>query len=359
MNCYIFCNMFPALVSDIARAPGLRAEQLAHQAKPHFENVRYVMTRSRYNMLTNSNHLSHIMRSHPDFLVIDDTKMNDFLNRLEPSVFVFSQVEMASVLSSEMKKHRVVYDILAPKVLELRCGGAKQEEIQIAQSRHSTFLKRADRILVNGAKNLELFQNDLENRAQVVLNPFCPLPPADQKVPRDHIMFFAGAQKWTDNAPFLLAMADLLEHRDDLNVLFLAPLKHHEDPESVAISRLIQYPNLRRVSSLTYPAHLQLLRRCAGVLDWSTVNEERVYSTSTRLIQAVSCGAAIFGNADTGLDHFWGEYPGTTSHDAPTAAQLETFIDQALAGEFSEHTTRAANWIAQTLGDPAVFGDLS
>ncbi len=38
--------MFPPLVSQVVRAPGLRAEQLAHQAAPHFDNVRYVMPKS-------------------------------------------------------------------------------------------------------------------------------------------------------------------------------------------------------------------------------------------------------------------------------------------------------------------------
>ena len=32
MDCYIVCNMFPPLVSDVVRAPGLRAEQLAAMA---------------------------------------------------------------------------------------------------------------------------------------------------------------------------------------------------------------------------------------------------------------------------------------------------------------------------------------
>ncbi|WP_270725919.1 hypothetical protein [Shimia sp. Alg240-R146] len=361
MKCFIVCNMFPALVSNVVRAPGLRAEQLAFQARPHFDQVQYLMLRSRYDLLCRGPQVTSNLTAHRDFLVIDDARVKDFLNRQPPSVFVFSQPEMAGMLSPAIKRHTVVYDILAPKELELRSGKADATQIATAKRRHQTFLKFADRVLVNGEKNRLLFESDLADQKDVVTNAFCPLtPPSDSPEPpkRDHILFFSSAQKWTQNTPFLDAMAELMETKSDVKAVLMSPLKHHEDPESLAISQLIQIPNVRRIKSLSYPAHVSLLERCAGVMDWSIVNDERVNSTSTRLIQAVGSGAAIFGNAGTGLDAFWGGYPGATSQDAPNAAKLEAFIDDALAGTFAPDLERAGNWNRQLLENPSVFGGL-
>lgn len=361
MDCYIVCNMFPPLVSDVVRAPGLRAQQLAQQAALKFDRVRYVMTKSRYDMLTKSHTVCHGLRSHPDFIVVHDSYLHFFIERLERSVFVFTQLEMDAFFRQAQKRHYVVYDMLASKTLELRCGDAKPKQVAIFEERQRRFTDQADRVLVNAEKLQELESEILnQRRDEVINNPFCPVPPQiDGDAPaRDHILFFSAAQPWTNNAAFLRAMADYLSDRPNLPAYFMTSLKGHENPESISISRLQQMPNVRRMSALSYPAHQAVLARCMAAMDWSAVNDERRYSTSTRLIQAVGSGAALFGNADTGLDNYWGGYPGATSETEPDAQLLGDFIDKATSGAYAGDLRRAADWNKAVLNDRKIFGGI-
>lgn len=360
MDCYVVCNMFPPLVSDVVRAPGLRAEQLAHQAKAQFGRVIYLMLKSRYNMLLRAAPAIQRVRAHPDFLVIHDTYMNEFLDRIDRSAFVFTQPQMRPLFERVIGRHAVIYDILAPKALELRCGGAAQNEIKAAENTHRFFADHADRILVNGSKNMDLFGADLERAgAKGHNNPFCPMVGELPEEERLGVMFFSSAQKWTNNASFLNNIATCLADRPEVNAYFMSALKPHEDPESTAISRLLQLPNVRRVSGLSYPAHLGLLARCACVMDWSRVNEERRNSTSTRLLQAVASGAAILGNAGTGLDAFWPDYPGENHEDVPGSRDISDFIDAALSGHHRDQIAAAQASNRQVLSDASLFEDVA
>ncbi len=289
-----------------------------------------------------------------------DSYLQYFLDRIDRSVFVFTQVEMPDFFNRALKRHYVVYDLLASKRLELTCGGAKPGEIVAADRKHRRFAELADRILVNGPKLQALNEALLAPRKDVtLLNPFCPImPDRGPAGARDRIMFFSAGQRWTNNRPFLDAMADVLAARPDLEAYFMTALKPHEDPESIAISRMQQLPNVRRITALSYTAHLAVLGRCMAVLDWSSVNDERLYSTSTRLIQAVSGGAAVFGNAETALDAYWRGYPGATSAAEPDAETLSGFIDKAAAGGFARDLKRAAEWNRTALADTRIFGGI-
>lgn len=361
MECYIVCNMFPPLAAPLVRAPGLRAEQLAHQAAQAFDKVRYVMTKSRFDMLVRGSAVSHSVRAHPDFLILHDSYLRYFVDRVPRSVFVFSQVEMPELFNLALKRHYVVYDLLAPKALELRCGRADPKQIKTAEQRHRLFAQESDRILVNGEKLRAMNADLLDSRKDDIRdNPFCPVVPdaRDKTGPRDRVTFFSSAQPWTDNRPFLDAMAQLLSRRSDLQACFMSAVKPHENPESIAISRLQQLPNVRRITALSYPAHLALLARSTAVMDWSRVNEERRYSTSTRLIQAVGRGAPVFGNGDTGLAHYWSGYPGLAAESEPDAAMLEAFIDTAAAGGYAAALRRAEKWNRAVLADTRIFGGI-
>nr|WP_321365609.1 hypothetical protein [uncultured Celeribacter sp.] len=353
--------MLPPLVSNVVRAPGLRAEQLAFQAKTQMDRVIYVMPKSRYDLLARANTVIRSVNAHPDFLVLHDDKIDIFFERIERSAIVFTQLEMVPIFRQALKKHFVIYDVLAPRALEFIHAGASEEKIKQTETLHVECLTSADRVFVNGPKTMELFSEELSALKSVCLNPFTPLPAKnDHKAPtRENILFFSGGQKWTNNAPFLKAMAEVLEHQPEQQAFLMSPHKHHEDPESVGLSRLLQLPNVRRVTGLSYPAHLALLKSCYGVMDWSVVNEERTYSTSTRLIQSVSVGTPIFANAQTGLDRIWAPFPGMTSQNEPDPEQLMTFISAAKKGQFDTALQYAKTKAAEILNDPSLFGDIS
>lgn len=340
--------MFPPLVSHSVRTPGLRAQQLAEQSQLTCDQVRYVMTRSRYSQLTKNMPLCHTVRSHPDFMVIEDRSLGAFLDRLAPSMFVFGPEEAAQMWVPELHKHVVVTDILSPSTL----GHA------LAQNK--ALLDRTDRFLINAATNIAQFSDVMEGRSNIVLNPFCPIaPPQNNTVPRDSILFTSSSPTEGPNVAFLTAIAKLFDQRRDMNFVFLSPHKPHDAPESGILSRLIRAPNLRCYASLSYPAYCALLQRSAAVLHWADPAQNTGVTLAPRLLHAVANGASIFGNADTGLDGFWPNYPGETSATVPSATQLESFADKALAQGFSPAVQAAQHWNTAVVTDTGIFAGLS
>ncbi len=302
--------MFPPSKADIVRAPGLRAEQLFQQAKLNFSDVKYLMFTSRKKLLYDrkKDYVFRGILNNKEFIFIDDDYLDNFLNLIDKSVFVFSQLEMDKAFFKAKKKHFVIYDILAPKYLELKCGQSSFSKIIEAEKLNKEFIKLADRVFVNGEKNLLLFKNELNKNQEVYNNPFCPLSIRPSfKNKRDQILFFSGGQKWTDNSLFLKNIYLCLEKMLNVDAILISDLKDHENPEAKWISKLVQLPNVKRYQSLSFNAYKFLLKRVAGTLDWSSPNEEREFSTSTRIIQAVANGSAVFTLGNTGLDYFWEE----------------------------------------------------
>ena len=193
----------------------------------------------------------------------------------------------------------------------------------------------------------------------MVNNPFCILDGAgNSDSERSVFLFFSSAQKWTNNSHFLRSMASFLSQERSIQSVLISPLKSHEDAESPALSVLEELPNVRRFSSLSYRAHSALLKKCTAVMDWSSMNIEREYSTSTRLIHGVASGAAIFGNGNTGLDRFWNSYPGMAPTDAPDEAVIGSFLGDVNGGIFRDSISNARRWNDLVLNNQCVFGGI-
>lgn len=357
MDCYIVCNTFPPSVSNVVRAPGLRAEQLAHQARKHFGRVYYLMLKTRFDMLSRQLADGWNLDTSPDFIVIHDVFLERFLNRIPRSTFVFTQVEFEPFFDAARQNHTVVYDVLAPRELEFAEAGKDVDNVNLVKYRHYLMSERAERVFVNGPKTIEHYREHFERREQVMNNPLCPLSTPTSPRERDKLLFFGSSQLWTDNSPLLEVMCDFLGQRPDIVAYLLTPEKRHEDPESRFISRLSLLPNVRIVNSLSYTAHMALLSQCYAAIDWSRPRSERPYSTSTRMIQAVAAGCAVFTNV-TALVHYWRDFPGETSDEPPTLEKISHFVDAARSGEYAPALKDAAAWNEGILSDTALFAGL-
>ena len=362
MNCFIVCNMYPPAKLNFVRAPGLRAEQLFYQAKLNFPKVKYLMLTSRKKLL-NSRGEKYVFKGfyrNKDFIYIDDDLFEDFLQRIEPSVFVFSQLEMKSIILRAAKNNFIIYDILAPRHLELQCAeGFSKNSLDEAINLNKLFIEISDRVFVNGLKNLDFFKDQLSKHKNVLNNPFCPLvtePAFDHS--RNKILFFSGGQKWVDNSLFLQNIYECLKNMPEIEAIFVSDLKDHENPEAKFISKLVQLPNIIRYESLSYFAYKSLLSKVAGTLDWSSINIERKYSTSTRIIQSVGCGSAVFTLEDTGLDFFWNNFPGERSINPPSAEQIKSFICSAINHNYKNDLLDAYNWNLKVITNKKYFANI-
>lgn len=305
------------------------------------------MTRSRYNELTKNMALCHTLRSHPDFMVVEDRSIDTFLQRLEPSMFVFGPEDAAQMLIPELDKHVAVTDIL----------GADTIHQYAAQNR--ALLDRCDRLLINAATDVTRFSKLFDGRENIGLNPFCPIAqPPGAFAQRDSILFASSPPSDPPNVSFLNEMAELVDQRPDLKFVFISPFAPLNDAENGAVSRLLHAPNIRHFSTLSHPAYCILMQRCAAIMYCSDGPKTHALSCSTHLVQAVANGAAILGNAHTGLDAFWPSYPGEKTATTPTHTQLAAFADRALAGDFAPALQHAQDWNAAVLADTQVFGGL-
>lgn len=355
MACFIVCNMFPPEVSPDVRAPGLRAEQLFHQAKQEFDEVYYIMFKSRFDLLTKRRNIGLSYKASPNFLVIHNIYLERFLDRTEPSTFIFTQVEFFEAFKTVRShgKHKIVYDILAPKALELKCAGASEKKVGLTDFVNGRMISQADRVFVNGQKNRDLYDQHISQIDSVFLNPLTPVRQHDLKKgpSRDFVFFFGTSQKWTDNSYLLEHMSEFLAENPDVKSFVLTPaIVDQSSRESIYLSRLYHLPNVRMVWNLSYESMLSLLMRSYAILDWSVLNEERHNSTSTRLIQAVSYKCPIMGNSDTGLDYFWPEYPGVTLDTYPTYSEIDYFISEAKSGAYKALIEQAQERNEEVLG---------
>ncbi len=363
MNCFIVCNMYPPAKLNCSRAPGLRAEQLFYQAKLNFEKVKYLMLTSRKELLFSRNK-KYIFKGFyqcKDFIYLDDDTLDEFIKRISPSVFVFSQLEMKEAFFKvRTRRHFIIYDILAPRHLEYKCSNNFSNElVNEAIKLNSDLINSSNRVFVNGKKNINLFKKELSKHKNVLNNPFCPISKKPSfNYSRNKILFFSGGQRWVDNSLFLKNIYECLSKVSDINAIFISDMKSHENPESKFISKLVQLPNVIRYESLSYSSYKVLLTQVAGTLDWSAINEERIYSTSTRIIQSVSMGSAVFTLANTGLDYFWGDFPGEKSKNPPTPEEINKFLKKSIDQSYIDNLKNAFEWNLKVVSNKKYFDEI-
>lgn len=353
-RCIIVANMTTPAMGWGIRAPGLRAEQLANLAKLVFDEVTTLLFTERYNLLRRDRGFGLLTRARPDVTLIEAADFRTFAARLPPSVFVFTQAEFADQAVAAADRHRIVYDILAPRYLELEYAGATPQSIARHHRQHARMLACSTRVLVNGPKSMRLFSADLEGR-DAVLCPFAPrasnVPPAQRSL----LLFGGQAQRWTDVGPSRSALAEALGARPDIDALMLAEPIENDHGHAQAQSDLFQMRNVVALWNLSGLNYEEAMARSYCFIDWTPLNAERVHATSTRVLQAVASGLPVLHPSGTALDEFWSQFPGKLVGERLTSDDVTSFADAARDGAYTALVDAAAAVLHAARTDRAMF----
>ncbi|MEM8855219.1 MAG: hypothetical protein AAGD34_16050 [Pseudomonadota bacterium] len=358
-RCYIVANMLPPHFGWHTRAPSLRAEQLAAQARTVFDDVRYLIFQERHNLLKSQQGFCVLTTAKPDTVVLRRDGFEAFVNRIPKATFVFSQADFVDEARLAAGAHTIVYDILAPKALELEVAGAGIVDVRRYERHHARMIDVSARVFVNGRKSQRLFAGDLAE-ADHCLNPFAPSPSRDvDTAPRTHVMFGGEPQRWTDSAPMFDAMASFLAGDPQTPAFMISATPTDTQAVSRAHSALWLLPNVTAMWNLSPLNYGEALARSVGFVDWTPLNRERAYATSTRVLQAVSAGVPVLHQAGTGLDEFWDAFPGKALEGPITPDAIGAFVRDARAGAFTENVAKAQEAMRLIGEDGTVFAGLA
>lgn len=358
-RCYIVANMLPPHFGWYTRAPGLRAEQLALQARKVFDDVRYLMFQERYNLIKSQQGVCVLASAKPDTLVLRRDAFEDFVARIPKATFVFSQADFVDEARAAAGAHTIVYDILAPKALELEVAGAGIVDVRRYERHHARMIEIASRTFVNGRKSQRLFASDLAETDHC-LNPFAPRPSRlAHDAERTHLMFGGEPQRWTDAAPMFDAMASYLSGDPGTPAFMISATPSETQAVSRAHSALWLLPNVTALWNLSPLNYGEALARSVGFVDWAPMNRERTYATSTRILQAVSAGVPVLHQAGTGLDEFWDVFPGMALEGSITTEAIGAFVSEARAGAYTQAVAKARESMRLIGEDGSVFAGLA
>lgn len=356
--CYVVSNTLPPSFGWQVRARGVRAEQLAAQARLAFDEVRTVLFLERFQNLSADRGFAILAPAHEDTDIIPIGAFEAYVDRLPPSVFVFSQAEFVERAAYAARRHVIVYDILAPSEVTLRQSGASEQEIRQLQISHRRMLKMARRVIVNGEKSNRFFAQDLRDREHLVV----PLaPPLTHTAPRtrSHLLFGGPFPRWTDVTPIFRTMSAFAARNPHVPIIMMAPKGHSEDANALEYSVLWLMPHVTPMWNLSAQNDAEILSKCFGFVDWAPLNTERAHTTSLRTLQAVAAGVPVLHQMGTGLDVMWDPFPGERLEDPITPEDVTRFVTKAKAGAYEEAIRSAQAELERLRSDASCFEGLA
>lgn len=356
-SCIIVANMLPPHFGWGTRAPGLRAEQLATQARPHFDEVRFLLFLERYGLMRTERGFAILTPQRADTTVIHQGDFKTFAERIEPATFVFTQADFTPLARQAATRHAVVYDILAPRWLELGEAGADERTLERYRNQHRAMLQLARRTLVNGPKTERLLVSDLAG-VDWVPSHLAPTPLEVPAAERTHLLFGGKAQRWTDVTLSFNAMAAFAQRQPSVGIFMVSERVDERAPHAAAFGTLAMLPNVATLWNLSSRNYHELMARSFGFVDWAPLNEERIYATSTRVLQAIAAGVPVLHQAGTGLDEFFDAFPGERIGGTIQPEDVARFVEKARAGAYREAVAAARDRLAAYRSDTAPFAGL-
>ncbi|PTW55730.1 glycosyltransferase involved in cell wall biosynthesis [Breoghania corrubedonensis] len=324
---YIVCNNPPQGILPTSNGPGMRARQLYQQISAAGHEARFVMFAERFNMTCGAENFAH---SHRDLQLVPNGQFGDYVDRIEPGVFIFTQANFPVEVRKAAYRHRIVFDFIARKDLELIEIG-KRAAVDKYLDAVRVYLDHADTVLVTSPK-LQAHVR-AEYGREPILNPFAFSPETHVKYSVPTITFGGRIHKWTNYAITFDGLADYFETHPDRRGLFLfdGGIAGIEDQHAKSVSRLLVLENVTRIGMLPSRQAAEVVGRSHLFVDSSFQGEERNFATSIRTVHALSLGTPVYHNAGTGLDDIYAVFPGKLGPE-PDAQALEAVVEDALSG---------------------------
>lgn len=356
--CYIIAGALPPRFGWQVRARGVRAEQLADQARPAFDSVHIVLFLERFDNISADRGFAILAPAREDVTMIPLGAFEAFADSRPPSTFVFSQSEFVERAAHAAQRHTVIYDILAPSDVTLRQSGASEAEVRQFQINHRRMIRLARRVIVNGEKSARYFAEDLRDRDHVI-SPLAPELTNAGERSRTHLLFGGPFPRSTDVTPIFTTMSAFAAANPRVPIIMMAPKGPQEDANALEYSALWLMPHVTPMWNLSARNDAEILSRCFGFVDWAPLTTERSHTTSLRTLQAVAAGVPVLHQMGTGLDLLWDPFPGERLSTPITPQDVAAFVAKAKAGAYRAAVETARATLVDLRHDPAAFAGLA
>ncbi len=355
-TCYIFCNSLLPTMGWYTSGPGIRAHQLAYQARKYFSSVKFVFTEDvlQSTLPTNSNRFSNWNR-HKDLVILGKNKVADFLSGKRDDVFIFTQTMYHDIAQKVCRNNTVIYDYLACKHLELQhispyqADSAKAVEIEMA--------KLSDRVFYNGGKKKKILMEYIGDGEKLFPNPLVPVDKLVNKTKAFDVCFGGEIQFWNNPAKLFKSMSRLMQESKNIKAAFIFLGNGGKDLDqsySAYISELILSRNVAVFSAMEYINYRTLIASSSIFIDWNVPTKEREMSTSVRSIQSIRESTPVILNKNTDITWF-DDFPGFAFNDCPDVDMLKEVIDAVKTGKIDKAMLEADEQNEKMLHNASYF----
>ncbi|MEM9223615.1 MAG: hypothetical protein AAGB11_14635 [Pseudomonadota bacterium] len=358
-TCYIVPSTLPSSFGWQPRASGIRAEQLAAQARLVFDEVRTVLILERYDLLRSDRGFATLAAPRADTIIIPEADFKRFCDRVAPATFVFMHSDFADRAAEAAGKHTIVYDIGSLQELRLERAGASEGQLSLFRTQHEKIIELSRRAIVDNPKAARWLKSDLKGQDKSV----APLAPDVASSPtqetRTHLLFGGRVARWIDMAPTYRTMAAYLADKPSVPAIMVAPDPKDGDPNVMERSALSLMTHVTTLWNLSVHNQAEIFAMSFGAVDWAPLDEERVHSLSLPTLQAVAAGVPVLNQPGTPLDDLWDPFPGERLQEPLNVNAVSTFVERARSGVYDDAVKKAQATIARWRTEPGPFEGLA
>jgi glycosyltransferase involved in cell wall biosynthesis len=303
MRIVVFANdVVPGMSSPVA-APGLRAWGIAAGLRDHGHEVTTVLDD---RVVPRVWHRAVPLAVPPHTVALHPRDLQRYAESHDADALVITNSNPIDWLSEDLRP-KLVYDFFAPKILEFEQHAESLDDERAARERQVLVrrklagLRRADAVIVNGAKKQDyvaewLARAGVPDMPRTVVN--MALPTTAQAAPKEgplQVVASGYLQPWSKPGAWVSALRPMLD--DGSAILHLMVAQHWGSVDGVdvpaAFRELTEHPSTVTHGLLDFREFRRLLSRCDLSVDVFERNPERELAMVTRSMVALSCGLPV------------------------------------------------------------------
>ncbi len=356
-TCYIVVNALPVHFGWQVRPDGLRASQLAHQARQVFTDVRFILFLERFNHLQSDRNGAILAVAREDTIIIASSEFDTFCGRIEPAVFVFLNTDYTEEAGYAEQRHRVVYDASAPRALEVAHDGGDASAVTTTRRAHQRMIAIADRTFVSTVDPRE--REDRGGKVRLNRQGVTGSAVRRNGGARSHLIAGETIPRRGDPSPLLAALGDHLRADPGAEAILIMPPPQPESRHALEYAALRLMARVTLLSNLSAVNDAEILSLGYGYVEWAPMNPVRARSASWRVLQAIAAGLPVLHQADTALDGYFDPFPGVRLTGPITGDDIAAFAASAKDGAFDAAVASARTLMEGWSRDETLFAGLA
>jgi len=355
--CYIVCNGPVPELGTIIIGPGLRARQLYIQANLIYENVKYLFFDKSYDLVVKNEGIFEETSPVKNCIFIRSEDQDIFLEKQVDNIFVFTQVMHAELALKLSTHNTIIYDFLACKERELKCGNKSHQAKKVSKEINN-MIQISKRIFFNGAKKKDLLMNKGASGDALFENAFVPITSnaINQKNKTFDLLWGGNTHPWINSHEALDTFIEFAKLNPDKKLGAFIPSNKDENYIK-HYSTINLLPNITVFGNMNYVSYCEVLLSSRVFIDWNQLNDERKFSTSIRTLQAISLGMVPIHNANTDISWF-DNFPGILLDRSPECEDINMALEYSYSDMFIDANSQAIKINKNILNNKNLFSEI-